>query len=201
MGAPTIIRYRLAGDLNGPAGARSFTLQTSLNFLECGDQPRKLEYPFIWTTWPTPGNPLPLDATQLLRDLGLTGWKWEPTVAPAECRPAGHETLRFPVGAGAQPIDNGLYYLRLPVETRSQQTCRPTVLDAGIAAAWMPVSLTFADPWGMTRNLVTAERRFPELLVRSEDYVDARPRVHRASGLISRIRPNYMAGRYPISDL
>ncbi len=136
---------------------------------------------FIWITWAPGGAPLPDDPTQVKRQLGLA-------YHPDDSRSAYAE---------------GLYVYRVPLllGRARQRLFVPTCLDAHLGEAWAPPPRDFTSAWGLTRDLVSGEPRWPELLVGTADHVRDAPAVASlvsptsAPVAIGPLRIDYMAGR------
>jgi hypothetical protein len=102
---------------------------------------------FVWITWAPNTTPLPEDATQLRRELGLSHYS----------------------------EGDRVYRCRLTVDQANSRLYTPTCFDAGLDPAWKPPPKGTSTPWGLTRDLSTGESRWPELLVETEDYLATAP--------------------------
>jgi hypothetical protein len=106
--------------------------------------PADIQCRFIWVTFPDrSGNEVRADdPAVVVQELGLAHMSGD------------KEIYRFPL----PPPPSGRFWI-------------PSALDAGLYEAWMRPALDHVEPWGITRDLTTGERRWPELLVETSEYL------------------------------
>lgn len=168
------IRKRNNGAYKGRGRPRpSETLHGPLKARKAIDGSWEVVTRFIWVTFASGGNEPPMeDPTAVKRELGLKHFK----------------------------EDDHVYWFRLDIAS-SQNCYVPTCLDAGLYEAWKPPPKSFSQPWGLTRDLVDGQQRWPELLVETKDYFrDPSPVGELVSPPgnpvpIRRVDPDFMIGR------
>ncbi|MGE0480540.1 MAG: hypothetical protein AB7Q17_08720 [Phycisphaerae bacterium] len=118
-----------------------------------------------------PGTTVPDDPTEVVRTLGLA---------------------HFPAGE---------FLYRIPFDVRASAKFTPTALDARFYEAWAAPPAGYPQPWGLTRDIVDGELRFPELVVDVRALASQTPRAtlvspdRRNPQRIGPLTPDFMVNR------
>lgn len=102
------------------------------------------------------------------------------------------------IALGLPHFEVGETVYRIHLGDWPEEVYIPTCMDSGIFEAWMRPPKSHAEPWGMTRHLLTGNPEKPELLVQVAD-VEGRgltaERVGSPGETVSLFSADYLIGR------